>query len=119
LDHYYKAFLKSGKRPKGIGPIFAYMRIMQVKDKDFRIRQHFEKRWIKKFSPPVNANGDSCPYELSYIEIKGYISVYEGFFKQEMPWFVYINDNVLKRQENYLEYRRKKRHKQQRAKRYD
>ena len=118
-DHYYKSTLKSGKRCKGIGPIFAYMRIMQVRDKDFRIRQHYEKRWIKKFSPPVNSNGDSCPYELSYLEIKGYISVYEGFFKQEVPWYLYINDHVLKKQQNYIDYRREKRHKREREKLYD
>jgi hypothetical protein len=118
-DHYYKSTLKNGKRCKGIGPIFAYMRIMQVRDKDFRIRQHYEKRWIKKFNPPVNHNGDTAPYELSYKEIKSYISVYEGFFKREMPWFTYINDHVLKRQQNYIDYRREKRHKQQREKLYD
>jgi len=36
-----------------------------------------------------------------------------------MPWFVYINDHVIKRQQNYIDYRREKRHKRERAKRYD
>ena len=118
LDHYYKSKLKNGKRSKGIGPIFAFIRIMQVKDDDFKIRQHYEKRWIKKFNPPINFNGDTAPYELSYKEIKGFIAVYEGFFK-DTPWFTYINDHVLKRQQNYIDYRKEQRHKREREKLYD
>jgi|TARA_A100000171_G_C2126939_1_gene144133 hypothetical protein len=111
LDHCYKP-------SRGVGPVFAFMRIMQVTDSDFRIRQHYEKRWIKKFNSPLNYNGDTAPYELSYKEIKGFIAVYEGFFK-DMPWFTYINDYVLKKQQNYIDYRREQRHKKERAKLYD
>ena len=117
LSHYFRSY-PNGKDKKGIGPVFSHFRII-LTNEDKRIRQHYEKRWIKKFSPPVNSNGDSCPYELSYLEIKGYISVYEGFFKQEVPWYLYINDHVLKKQQNYIDYRREKRHKREREKRYD
>jgi len=107
-DHYFKAYA-GGKNKKGIGPIFNYFRIMQIKDEDFRIRQHFEKRWIKKYEPPVNANGqNSAPYPLSYTQIKNFISVYDTFFK-DMTWFRYINDEVIKKMSCYSQYRSKKR----------
>jgi hypothetical protein len=107
-DHYFKAYA-GGKSKKGIGPIFNYFRIMQIKDEDFRIRQHFEKRWIKKYEPPVNANGqNSAPYPLSYNQIRDFISVYETFFKN-MSWFTYINDEVIKKMPCYSQYRNKKR----------
>lgn len=108
VDHYFKAYANN-KIAKGVGPIFNYFRIITVKDADFRIRQHFEKRWIKKYKPPVNANADSAPYELSYKQIKDFILVYEGFFKKNISWFRYINDEVLKKLPSYKKYRNIKR----------
>jgi hypothetical protein len=107
-DHYYKAYANK-ERAKGVGPVFTYFRILRVEDKDFRIRQHYEKRWIKKYNPPLNNNRESAPYELSCKDIKSFILVYDGFFKNEMPWYRYINDEVLKKQPNYINYRREKR----------
>ena len=118
-DHYFRHY-KDQKQKKGIGPVFSYFRIMRVKDNDFRVRQHYEKRWIKKYQPSVNFNADAAPYELTYKEIKGYINVYEGFFKNQTPWYRYLNDDVLKKQKSYLKYRNDRRNELKRKRRnYD
>lgn len=104
-DHYHRHY-KNEKDKKGIGPVFTYARIMRVRDKDFRVRQHYEKKWIKKYNPPINFNGNShAPYELTLKQLKGFMSVYDFFFKKQMPWYKYLNDEVLKKQDWYLKYR--------------
>lgn len=109
-DHYFKHYKKArkfkmGYQQKGIGPVFSYFRIMPVFNKDKRIRQHYEKRYIKKFNPELNYNAQTAPYDLTCKEIKGFIQVYEGFFKHNVSWHIYINQEVLKQRPNYREYK--------------
>lgn len=114
LDHYHKHYqverkMRSGKKQKGIGPVFKYFRIMNIKSTDTRIRQHFEKRWIRKFDPELNFNTRNVCYDLSWKEINGFIRVYEYFFKDKLTWYRYINDQVLRNRQSYIDWKKKQR----------
>jgi hypothetical protein len=85
--------------------VFSGFRIMTVLNEDKRIRQHYEKRYIKKFNPELNYNSQSAPYDLTCKEIKGFIQVYEGFFKEQFSWHRYLNEQVLKQRTNYRKYK--------------
>jgi hypothetical protein len=105
LDHFHKHYKKLIKIPgikaKGIGPVFNYFRTMHVQSSDSRIRQHYEKRWIRKFNPPLNYSTKNVTYDLSYTELVSFAKVYDSFFKQDMSWFRYINDEVLRQRDSY------------------
>ena len=104
LDHYWKAYLnKKGK--KGIGPIFSYFRIINL-DNETRIRQHYEKRYIKHYNPEHNHGANRAPYSLTCKQIKAHIMIYEMFFKN-MSWYRYINDEVLKKMSDGLAHKKK------------
>ena len=94
LDHYFKAY-KNSKTAKGIGPVFDYFRIINCKSDDSRIRQHYEKRWIRKFKSPLNYNTKCETYDLSWKEIKGFILIFDNFFKKTKSWYRYLNDEVM------------------------
>lgn len=107
LNHYFRSY-PEGKKLKGIGPIFSHFRII-LSNQDKRIRQHYEKRWIKKFNPPVNWNGQSeAPYLLTIKELKHFIKIYDDFFKADgMSWYQYINDQVVKQMDKYILHKKK------------
>lgn len=106
LNHYFRSY-PNGKDKKGIGPVFSHFRII-LTNRDKRIRQHYEKRWIKKFSPPINWNGQSeAPYLLTRKELDNFIKVYDNFFKEDMSWHRYINDEVVKQMDKYIVHRKK------------
>jgi len=114
LDHYHKSYkkarkIKTGYQQKGIGPVFSYFRIINIKSEDSRIRQHFEKRWIRKFDPPLNFNTRNQCYDISWREINGFIKVYESFFKTQMTWYRYINDEVLRKRDSYIKWKARQR----------
>ena len=106
LSHYFRSY-PNGKDKKGIGPVFTHFRII-LTNEDKRIRQHYEKRWIKKFNPPINWNGQSeAPYLLTRKELNNFIKVYDKFFKEDMSWHKYINDEVVKQMDKYIVHRKK------------
>ena len=70
LDHYSRAYDQTNKRAKGIGPVFDYFRIINCKSDDSRIRQHYEKRWIRKFQTRLNYNTKNESYDLNWKEIR-------------------------------------------------
>lgn len=114
LDHYHKHYkverkTRSGFKQKGIGPVFKYFRIINIKSHDSRIRQHFEKRWIRKFDPPLNFSTRNQCYDLSWKEINAFIEVYEHFFKEQTSWFRYVNDEVLRKRQSYIDWKKKQR----------
>lgn len=104
LDHYYSSNIPV----KGLGPCFDQFRVIPLKKiyEDERILQHYEKRWIKKFSPEKNFNTKHLYYNLSIKDIKYFMSAYDEYFKGHMPWNRYINDEVLKKTEYYKQERR-------------
>jgi len=108
LTHYFRSYMGEGKKPKGIGPVFSHFRII-LSSEDKRIRQHYEKRWIKKFNPPINWNGQSeAPYLLTIKELKHFIKIYDDFFKADgMSWYRYINDQVVAQMDKYIVHRKK------------
>jgi len=115
LDHYFKHYKKNpkdkGVNQKGIGPVFQYFRIMEVRG-DKRIRQHFEKRWMRKFKSPMNLDfnhRNAVCYDLSYREINAFIKIYDDFFSNQMTWHRYIQDEVCRHRRSYMIYRRKQR----------
>ena len=113
LQHYYT--INAPKR--GIGPIFDQFRVITLNKtyKDERILQHYEKRWIKKFNPKLNVYTKNAFYDLSINDIKYHIDTYEQYFKGHMGWHRYINDLVLKKQENYKKHKNVR----ERIKRYE
>ena len=100
LDHYSRAY-QNNKRAKGIGPVFDYFRIINCKSKDSRIRQHYEKRWIRKFKTRLNYNTKNESYDLNWKELKGFILVFENFFKSTKTWYRYLNDDVMNKRDVY------------------
>ena len=115
LDHYHKHYKikktggRSGYQQKGIGPIFTYFRTMHVQSEDSRIRQHYEKRWIRKYDPPLNYNTRAENYDLSWREINGFAYVYDSFFYQDMSWHKYLNEEVLSKRKAFVEAKKIKR----------
>ena len=122
LDHYNRSYHKDivtklGKvvvhtekgKKKGIGPIFSYMRIMSTNSKDARIRQHYEKRWIRKYNPPLNFNTKNENYDLNWKEINSFILVYENFFKKNKTWYRYLNDEVMNKRPGFMKHKAMKR----------
>lgn len=107
MDHFWKHYKikKIGKRQgfqqKGIGPVFAYFRTMHVQSDDSRVRQHYEKRWIRKYNPELNYNTKNEAYDLTWREFTGFVKVFESFFKQDMTWYRYLNDEVLPKRDNF------------------
>ena len=115
LDHYFRHYKKNpedkGNKQKGIGPVFSYFRIMEVKG-DKRIRQHYEKRWMKRFKPPINLDfnhRNTICYDLSWKEINAFIRIYDDFFSKQMTWHRYLQDEVCRHRRSFLAYRRKTR----------
>lgn len=104
LDHYWRSY-KEGKNKKGIGPLFTYFRIITLPNNEIRIRQHYEKRFIKQYNPELNHGSNRAPYTLTCKQIKSHILIYEHFFK-DMTWFKYINDEVLKKMDSGLHHRK-------------
>ena len=100
LDHYSRAY-QNNKKAKGIGPVFDYFRIINCKSKDSRIRQHYEKRWIRKFKTRLNYNTKNESYDLNWKELKGFILVFENFFKSTKTWYRYLNDDVMNKRDVY------------------
>jgi hypothetical protein len=98
LDHYSRAY-QNNKKAKGIGPVFDYFRIINCKSKDSRIRQHYEKRWIRKFKTRLNYNTKNESYDLNWSELKGFILVFENFFKSTKTWYRYLNDDVMNKRD--------------------
>ncbi len=98
LDHYSRAY-QNNKKAKGIGPVFDYFRIINCKSKDSRIRQHYEKRWIRKFKTRLNYNTKNESYDLNWRELKGFILVFENFFKSTKTWYRYLNDDVMNKRD--------------------
>ena len=113
MDHYFKHYpkerkFKKGFQKKGIGPVFSKFRILTLKkETDKRIKQHYEKRWIKRFNPELNFHSSQVPYNVSIKEIKTFIMIYEDFFSDRMTWFRYINDEVMKQRPDYKEHSKK------------
>ena len=110
LDHYFRAY-ENSKTAKGIGPVFDYFRIINCKSDDSRIRQHYEKRWIRKFKSPLNYNTKNESYDLNWKEIKGFILIFDNFFKKTRSWYKYLNDDVMSKRtmqkEKKSSYRKK------------
>lgn len=111
LDHYHKHytktvghFLKPMTSKKGIGPIFSYFKIFNIHSEDSRIRQHYEKRWMKKFKPYLNFKTKNVVYDLSWKEINGHMYLYDSHFKGDMTWHRYINDEVLRKRDEFKKY---------------
>ena len=100
LDHYSRAY-QNNKSAKGIGPVFNYFRIINCKSNDSRIRQHYEKRWIRKFKTRLNYNTKNESYDLNWKELKGFILVFENFFKSTKTWYRYLNDDVMNKRDVY------------------
>ena len=119
MDHFHKHYKikkignRQGFQQKGIGPVFAYFRTMHVKSEDSRIRQHYEKRWIRKYKPELNYNTRCESYDLSWKEFTGFKKVYDHFFKDTMNWNQYISHEVIRQRPCF-----KKIQKQQRRRRY-
>ena len=114
LDHYHKHYkikrkLRSGFQQKGVGPVFQYFRIMNIQSDDSRIRQHYEKRWIRKYDPPLNYNTRNQAYDLTWKEINAHIHVYEKFFKTQTTWYRYLNDEVCAKRPSYITLKAKRR----------
>lgn len=111
LDHYFKHYKKNRKhktgfQKKGIGPIFSKFRIIPCRSEDKRVRMHYEKRWIRKFDPPINFHSSAVPYDLSIKEIKQHILIFEDFFSGRTSWHRYINDEVMKKRPNYMVHKK-------------
>ena len=109
LDHYSRAYDKTNKRAKGIGPVFNYFRIINCKSDDSRIRQHYEKRWIRKFKTRLNYNTKNESYDLNWKEISGFILIFDNFFKNTRTWYRYLNDEVMCKRDVHKEKRRNQR----------
>tara|TARA_R100001460_G_scaffold61553_1_gene101636 strand:- start:896 stop:1396 length:501 start_codon:yes stop_codon:yes gene_type:complete len=105
LDHYWRSY-SEGKTKKGVGPIFTYFRIISLNTDEIRIRQHYEKRFIKKYNPELNSNSNTAPYTLTSRQLKAHVLLHEKFFKN-MSWYRYINDEVLKKMDEGLEHKKK------------
>jgi hypothetical protein len=89
-------------------PVFSKFRILTLKkETDKRIRQHYEKRWIRRFDPELNFHSSQVPYDVSIKEIRAFILIYEDFFSGRMTWFRYINDEVMKQRPDYKEHSKK------------
>jgi hypothetical protein len=106
LDHFHKHYKikklnRSGFQQKGVGPVFAYFRTMHVLSEDSRVRQHYEKRWTRKYNPPLNYKTKHASYDLSWVEFLGFLKVYDSFFKKDMGWFRYINEQVLSQRDAF------------------
>jgi hypothetical protein len=113
-DHFFKHYTKAKKtkRKKGIGPIFKYFRIIQVKNRDTRIRQHYEKRWLRRFRPLVNETNSDMPYTIQYKQLINHMLIFDDFFASQMSWYRYINDEVIRREKSVMENRNKRRREQ-------
>ena len=106
LDHYFKAYTYTHQSAKGIGPVFDHFRIISCRSEDSRIRQHYEKRWIRKFKAPLNFNTKCETYDLDWKEISGFILIFEDFFKKDMTWYRYINEEVMANREEQQKKRK-------------
>jgi hypothetical protein len=106
LDHYFKAYIYAHRSAKGIGPVFNHFRIVNCKSEDSRIRQHYEKRWIRKFKSLLNFNTKCETYDLNWKELNGFILVFEHFFKKDMTWNKYLNDEVISKRLFHKEKRK-------------
>jgi len=117
MDHFWKHYKikkignrhRQGFQQKGIGPVFAYFKIIQVQSEDSRVRQHYEKRWIRKYSPELNYNTKHLGYDLTWKEFQGFVRVYESFFKNDMTWHQYLNDEVLRQRPMFRELKAERR----------
>jgi len=105
LDHYWRSYA-GGKAKKGIGPVFIYFRIISSHTDEIRIRQHYEKRFIKQFNPKLNYNSNTAPYVLTTNQLKAHVLIHEKFFK-DMSWYRYINDEVLKKMDEGMKHRKR------------
>jgi len=105
LDHYCRSY-SSGKVKKGIGPVFTYFRIIILDTDEIRIRQHYEKRFIKRYNPELNSNSNTAPYTLTSKQLKAHVLIHEKFFKN-VSWYRYINDEVLKKMDEGMEHKKK------------
>jgi len=111
MDHFWKHYKikkvgqRQGFQQKGIGPVFAYFRIMQVQSEDSRVRQ----RWTRKYNPELNYNTRHLGYDLSWKEFQGFVHVYESFFKNDMTWYRYLNDEVLRHRPVFRELKAERR----------
>tara|TARA_R100001510_G_C7616108_1_gene178221 strand:+ start:389 stop:889 length:501 start_codon:yes stop_codon:yes gene_type:complete len=105
LDHYWRSYA-GGKAKKGIGPVFIYFRIISSHTDEIRIRQHYEKRFIKQFNPELNYNSNTAPYVLTTNQLKSHVLIHEKFFK-DMSWYRYINDEVLKKMDAGINHKKK------------
>lgn len=105
LDHYWRSYSEN-KIKKGVGPVFTYFRIISLNTDEIRIRQHYEKRFIKKYNPELNYGSNRAPYTLTTNQLKAHVLIHEKFFK-DMSWYRYINDEVLKKMDAGLQYKKK------------
>jgi len=105
LDHYSRSY-EGSKTKKGIGPIFIYFRIILLNTDEIRIRQHYEKRFIKQYNPEINHGSHRAPYDLTYRQIKAHVLLHEKFFK-DISWYRYINDEVLKKMDSGLKHKKR------------
>ena len=108
LDHYSRAY-QHNKSAKGIGQVFDYFRIINCKSEDSRIRQHYEKRWIRKFKTRLNYNTKNESYDLNWKEISGFILIFDNFFKNTRTWYRYLNDEVMSKRDVHKEKRKVRR----------
>jgi excinuclease UvrABC nuclease subunit len=104
LDHYSRSY-EGSKTKKGIGPVFTYFRIVLLSIDEIRIRQHYEKRFIKKYKPKLNANSTTAPYTLTSKQLKAHVLLHEKFFNN-ISWYRYINDEVLKKMDAGLKHKK-------------
>ena len=105
LDHYWRSYSES-KTKKGVGPVFTYFRIISLNNDEIRIRQHYEKRFIKRYNPELNSNSNTAPYTLTSKQLKAHVLLHEKFFKN-ISWYRYINDEVLKKMDEGIKYKKK------------
>ena len=98
LDHYSRSY-EGSKTKKGIGPVFTYFRIILLSTDEIRIRQHYEKRFIKQYNPEINHGSHRAPYTLTYRQIKAFFN--------NISWYRYINDEVLKKMDAGLKHKKK------------
>jgi excinuclease UvrABC nuclease subunit len=105
LDHYSRSY-EGSKTKKGIGPVFTYFRIILLNNEEIKVRQHYEKRFIKKYNPEINHGSNRAPYNLTCREIKAHIIIHQQFFKN-LSWYRYINDEVLKKLDDGRAHKKK------------
>jgi hypothetical protein len=60
-----------------------------------------KKDGLENLILPLNYSTKNVSYDLSYTEFVSFAKVYDSFFKKDMTWFRYLNDQVLRQRDTY------------------